>query len=1561
MSVGNTKYGDGALQKNINGSNNSAFGICSSRDTDVSWNTSVGAYSNMSNVSGISNVAVGTNSLLLDVSGSYNTALGTATLLNNKVNSNTAVGSNSMEKNTTGKENVALGVQTGYENVTGEKNVFLGSYAGFNNIDGSENIFLGYNSGFNVTNNSSNSSKNSFLGANTGVANNNEQYVNSTAVGYGSIIDASNVIVVGTSTETTKIPGKLNVLLDTSFNLRVDVSGTLIVKNSDIYVQNVRVGRGNNNIFSNTVVGKDAGLKITNNGFENVFIGYESGSEDLSGSYNTFVGYYSGRNNTTGISNDFIGKASGASNTTGQENTFLGSSSGYNNSTGSNNVYLGNSSGFNSKGNNNVLIGDNTDASGNIYNSIAIGSGVKVNTDNTIIIGTSSQTTQIPGTLHMTNIDGELRRIFSSKYDFYDLSGSSLNNVGTIYNKDGTMYLYNTKLNGNMNFVLTNVDGSQNNIFQLFNDRINLNNAVYQEKLSPLKNYIQQSIITADVSTNPNNLKYTNISYYVDPSSSGTPNPALIIKDSNSGNSLYFIPNSGLSSWSPLSSTNSQTIIGMGPNQNNASLVLSSYSSLKNGIKIISNSSSHAQTELWAGDNTSIILNNNTGVSMNGKLNITSDTSFNSRVDISGTLVARNDISSNNISMSTGYLSNVVDNSYSLVNKFYVDSLLLNSPNISLQPQPTTPYFTIDYGLTLDTNNNLSVNKSLDKMTYLGADTNTSETIWLDSGNKDIKVNGIRIGSGIGLGISSNILIGNPSENDILGTNNISIGNQNIFNNILDNSIAIGNNVSVTENNTIILGNNNHVTQIPGKLLIEGDVSMNSKLKVTGDASFNLNVDVLGNLTLRNRAYQQLNSDSSWNSVNGYYGLAKDAYPALNPYSTGVQSVSTWTIRSASSSQNFMSVCWSPILKLFAAVSYDGTTNRVITSFNGFDWTLRITPNLTCSSICWSDKKGFVAVGTGVVMTSTNGTTWTQCTPVPSNSWISVCWSDELGIFVAVGASASSMTSEDGITWQTYPMVNDSWLSICWSAELRLFVAVSINKIITSNDGQNWILSSNSVGSINICWSAELGLFVGVNDNLYIIISSDGVTWSQITNPISNRAWYSVCWSAELGLFACIAYNYLSVSMQNVVMTSPDGINWTIRQTPAINTTFNQICWSPELGIFVAVGKNTSNNSILISSLKGRPPTCYNVFDSCFNEIDQNGNWNLKVKTIGNTVNSDLAINSIITVNNNINQTGTTSSTNRITQSIVLLDTSSANRNIFKHSTFDYNNNGTAISSPCIVCRETSSTNNAINFIPKTLGINPIVVTNDCVISSSNTSNNSNITLTSGHSSIKAGVRISSISTTQTTVELSAGDNKIFIDSSLGMTFTTSGTTNEQKYNSLTHKFSKQDGTSGCSVYIDGSLYFTNGTTQSTAYTNTNNNKLNALGTTISGTMAANFTLTSGTYYYPTNIVLSSIGTYIITVNACVSVTGGTTTVGQMMAGYSSDFDRFSQNVNLAILNGGSVTYNIGDQWSLNSSNIIVNSFTNQTYFLGIRCTFGTTSRMQYVQANSSFTTIRIA
>ncbi len=81
---------------------------------------------------------------------------------------------------------------------------------------------------------------------------------------------------------------------------------------------------------------------------KNFFIGHESGKFN-SGDYNLFIGYQAGRSNTTGTNNSFIGFQSGYRNTIGSYNVFMGNRSGYNNN-GHYNIFIGYESGYNNTG-----------------------------------------------------------------------------------------------------------------------------------------------------------------------------------------------------------------------------------------------------------------------------------------------------------------------------------------------------------------------------------------------------------------------------------------------------------------------------------------------------------------------------------------------------------------------------------------------------------------------------------------------------------------------------------------------------------------------------------------------------------------------------------------------------------------------------------------------------------------------------------------------------------------------------------------------------------------------------------------------------------------------------------------------------------------------------------------------------------------------------------------------------------------------------------------------------------------------------------------------------------
>jgi len=380
--------------------------------------------------------------------------------------------------------------------------------------------------------------------------------------------------------------------------------------------------------------------------------------------------------------------------------------------------------------------------------------------------------------------------------------------------------------------------------------------------------------------------------------------------------------------------------------------------------------------------------------------------------------------------------------------------------------------------------------------------------------------------------------------------------------------------------------------------------------------------------TTYNRLYQELNP--SWNNVNGFYELAKDAYPALNPKSSGETAVSTWTARNISQVNNWYSVVWASELSIFCAVSYSLSTSNVVTSPDGITWTTRTTPNTnSLNSVCWSPEIPlFVAVcGGGIgnrVSTSPDGITWTTRTSANDYTWNSVCWSPELTLFVAVASSGTGnriMTSANGtIGWTARSSPADNgWQEVIWAAELGLFVAVASsggtasNRVMTSPDGITWTarVAPNTNAWNSLCWSPQLGLLVAVAGSGIgnrVMTSTDGINWTIRTSSIDNN-WLSVCWSPELQTFTAVADSGTNTR----IMTSFNGINWTTRTSNNVN--WASICWSKEQGIFCGVGYDGTNRA-MTSSFLGRPPTSQNVFNNNSNSIDELGVWTLTSSTI---------------------------------------------------------------------------------------------------------------------------------------------------------------------------------------------------------------------------------------------------------------------------------------------------------------------------------------------------------
>ena len=186
----NIAIGHIALQSNTTGLRNVAIGTFAlPHNTTGFRNVSIGADSMNDNTSGSDNVAIGYGSLRTNISGTYNVAIGYAASGKCTGSSNTCIGSLAHAEATTASECVAIGVGSLRIATSGGANVAVGNSAGSKLLKGQRCTFIGRSS--NCTDASN-------------------WISNSTAIGYGAIVDASNQVVIGNDSVTeTKLSGDI--------------------------------------------------------------------------------------------------------------------------------------------------------------------------------------------------------------------------------------------------------------------------------------------------------------------------------------------------------------------------------------------------------------------------------------------------------------------------------------------------------------------------------------------------------------------------------------------------------------------------------------------------------------------------------------------------------------------------------------------------------------------------------------------------------------------------------------------------------------------------------------------------------------------------------------------------------------------------------------------------------------------------------------------------------------------------------------------------------------------------------------------------------------------------------------------------------------------------------------------------------------------------------------------------------------------------------------------------------------------------------------------------------
>ena len=177
----------------ISGINVGVGGGGNNTNVAIGLNSLANNLASTATINGWLNIAIGPNALSTNVYGWSNVAIGQNALnlvnspndLNAQGSKNVAIGVNAGNVISSGYQNTVFGSGSLSSNTIGYMNTAIGAFCGNNNITGNYNTYLGYNA---------NANSNAIA------------YGNSTAIGVGSTITASNQIVLGTAAEYVNIP-----------------------------------------------------------------------------------------------------------------------------------------------------------------------------------------------------------------------------------------------------------------------------------------------------------------------------------------------------------------------------------------------------------------------------------------------------------------------------------------------------------------------------------------------------------------------------------------------------------------------------------------------------------------------------------------------------------------------------------------------------------------------------------------------------------------------------------------------------------------------------------------------------------------------------------------------------------------------------------------------------------------------------------------------------------------------------------------------------------------------------------------------------------------------------------------------------------------------------------------------------------------------------------------------------------------------------------------------------------------------------------------------------------
>ena len=291
----------------------------------------------------------------------------------------------------------------------------------------------------------------------------------------------------------------------------------------------------------------------------------------------------------------------------------------------------------------------------------------------------------------------------------------------------------------------------------------------------------------------------------------------------------------------------------------------------------------------------------------------------------------------------------------------------------------------------------------------------------------------------------------------------------------------------------------------------------------------------------------------------------------------------------------------------FVAVS----GGSIYTSTNATAWSVSTFTNVTLSGVAYGGGR-YVAVGNyaqGTVVTSGDGIHWNRESAVQSR--LRAVTHGANG-FLALGGTASLLTSMDGAIWLNRTTVTENSLSSVAFGGGR-FVAVGYGgEVVTSTNGVVWARASTPTNLFLSGVAFGNGRFVAIDEyNTGLLFSTNGIDWVLRSRPSGNIQ--AVTYGG--GLFLAVGYG--------VILASPDGENWASRNSGHPSLSLSTVTFGN--GIFVAAGQN----GILLTS----PDTItwtersYGNSQSIYSSAFGNGTFVLGIRYGGEFVTSTDGVN----------------------------------------------------------------------------------------------------------------------------------------------------------------------------------------------------------------------------------------------------------------------------------------------------------------------------------------------